>query len=192
MLGAGFTLSERGLGAGTGAPPAGHRGPPPWESAMKRLPKLVSGWHVSTFLLTVFMLVSLGVYSTARYGSLTNAIRFAKGQRLFIDPPAGSVSGAAAGGERQVDFRITNVSSRPVSFTGVRMSCSCVTVQALPTSVPANLTIPFSVKVDLSKRKPGEVVNEYVLLYTDNPGQPTIGMGVNGSVSGERTERRAD
>jgi len=113
------------------------------------------------------------------FGSLPLAIRYARGERLIVEPARLHVAGLTVADQTLVATEVYNYTKVPVRLLGSAASCTCVTVKDLPPSIPAGGKARLSLLVHALADKPG--VDQPIILFTDDPGRPQLGVRVTGT-----------
>lgn len=145
-------------------------------------------WAVTAVTLLTLTAVLL-VWSIVRFGSPGNAIGYASGERIVVDEARKSCGSLAMGEERQVVFRVRNLSGGPITLLGARSSCSCTAAKELPMNVPPSGT--REIRVSVRGIKVGAVF-ETISILTDSPENPALALEISGQVPSERTPTSHD
>jgi hypothetical protein len=123
-------------------------------------------------------------WSLLRFGSLSDAFRYARGSRVVIDPPTLVLPPGRFDDRQTADFRMRNLTSQPVRVLGATVSCDCVTTEGLPTVIDAGGSLRLRSSVHLDARSLGPFVQS-VLYYTDHPAAPSLRVVIRGEIRAE-------
>jgi hypothetical protein len=143
-----------------------------------------------TLLFANLILLTLLCWGCFSFGSVQDALAFARGERLFVDATNKSFGTLKPGEKRVVAYRITNYCGSPVRILGCRPTCIARPAEQLPLTVVAN----GSVQISFLIRAPSTpTAGEFPLfVYTDDALQPELKLTLTGVVravapiSGER------
>jgi len=112
------------------------------------------------------------------FGSLPVALRFLRGERLILEPSQLRVGQLSTSTPVLASTRIRNYTSGPVRLLGSNGRCTCVVAQELPATIPAGGTYELAIEVRALPNK--QVVDEAIVIYTDNRKHPRLGVRVSG------------
>jgi hypothetical protein len=126
-----------------------------------------------------------------RFGSLRDAWLYAGGARVVIDRSALALPTGKVGDTQTAEFRLRNLTSRPVKVLGATVSCDCVTTEGLPAEVAAGGSLRLRSSVHLDGRVTGPF-QQSVTYYTDHPAAPSLRAVIQGNVLAPETEGGAD
>ncbi len=112
-------------------------------------------------------------WSLIRFGSLTDAWRYAGGERIFFDRPMIELDAGKPGEERAAEFRVRNLSDAPVQILGVQTSCNCVAPDVLPATVPPRGSLSLRLRLHLDPTPTG-LVEQTAMYHTDEPTAPEM------------------
>lgn len=115
-----------------------------------------------------------------KYGSPFEALIQARGEPIVVEPSVSQVDEAVAGEKRTFTLRISNHQDRSVRIMGGTTTCSCITTDDLPITVPPNESRPIMVRIRFGGR-PGSFQHSFV-LYTDDENQQTVTASFTGRV----------
>jgi hypothetical protein len=116
-----------------------------------------------------------------RFGSLTDAWRYAQGHRLLVEPSRLDVGEGAPGDSRESSFTVRNLSSAPVRLIGVTSSCECVATDVLPVTIAPRGRATLHVHVHLTGPAP-RTVEQSLIYRTDHDQAGTLRVEVVGRV----------
>lgn len=139
----------------------------------------LSSWVVWP-LAAVVLALGGGLGLRLQFGSLTVALAYLNGERLIVRPVEFAVGEVRPGDERELSAAIINMTARDVVVIGCNSTCSCVTTDTFPRTIPRGATQPLYLKF-----RPGGQLGdvEYVVTYfTDSQELPTIRIHVKGRV----------
>lgn len=133
-------------------------------------------------MLTAVVLTAL--LGLALYGSAWALPAMARGQAILAAPETLEVGRLAVGRDRAAEFQLTNLNSRPVVVQGVRASCTCVAVDALPMEIPPRGRRSLRLNIRPAPEQAGKAYSETLGLYLSIPGR-SITLTVRGTVAHE-------
>jgi hypothetical protein len=113
------------------------------------------------------------------FGSVRDGLLFVKGVRLAIEPETVPVGAGRPGEERRARFRVRNLSGKPITLHGATTSCTCLSVDPLPVTIPAGREKPLGLSLVL-RGKPLQSFEQVVSYMTDLPEQPSVRVKVVG------------
>jgi len=128
-------------------------------------------WLRPALVAVALALAGLGV-AQVRFGSIPLAIRYARGERLIVEPALLHVDGLTVADLTPAATEIHNYTGSPVRLLGSAANCTCVTVKDLPPSIPAGGTARLSFLVHALAGKPD--VDQPIIL-------PQLGVRVTGT-----------
>jgi hypothetical protein len=82
-------------------------------------------WVISTAGLTLLIALILASYGIQRFGSIGKAIAYVRGERLLMDEPIRDLGQVQSGQTVQLSYSVTNWTGKPITFVGIRSSCTC-------------------------------------------------------------------
>jgi len=128
--------------------------------------------------LVAVLLASLSAFGYLRYGSIHNTLAAVRAETLIADSQSKSFGIVDGSKPVPVEFRLTNLSSRPIRILGSRTRCTCVAVDALPITIGPHQSHLFRLTIDAA----GEArdIGEDILLYTNIPSQHEYQLSVVG------------
>ncbi len=128
----------------------------------------------------VILVVVIGLgWSLARFGSLSHAWLYANGVRIFVENPAIRLPDGKPGEDRDADFVVRNISSKPIQILGAQTLCGCVSTAKLPVTVPPGQTNSLRVNLHLERSATG-MVEQNITYHTDEPTAPSLAVVVTG------------
>lgn len=151
---------------------------PPDLAEIQRHP--ISWWIKSAAFSGIVVSMVL-TWAYLKYGSLTTARDYAQGARLVADSADKSFGRLKKGQRTTLSIRISNLSQSPIAILGSKLSCTCLRVNGLPTTIAPSSSTNLEVEVIADNKKPGPVV-ESVQCFTDYPAQPRLMLRVSGQI----------
>lgn len=122
------------------------------------------------------VLAGLGVagllaWSYWQFGSLSMAMAYVSGYALVPESATLDAGDAPAGKDTKVQFRLRNVSGRPVRVVGAKSDCGCVAVDDLPLTVDARQAAEMRLRFSPRPTEVGLLIRHktVLLLDVDNP-----------------------
>ena len=112
------------------------------------------------------------------FGSIPVALHYLRGDRLILEPASLHAEGLTISNFVVVTTEIHNYTRAPVRLLGSAANCTCVTAKDLPGVIPAGEIGRVAFGVRALPGKPE--VNQRIVIYTDNPGRPQLGVHVLG------------
>lgn len=121
------------------------------------------------------------------------------GQRpsLSIENASIELGVVPAGESRQLVYKISNISDRPIRILGSRMSCSCTSVENVPKSIPADDAIEIRARFHPTETQRDRYAGS-ITVFTDDPAMYQLRMEFeaivvepNGSTTSDRTQDTA-
>jgi len=106
------------------------------------------------------------------YGSPYEALLYAKGESLTVEPSVSHVGDGVAGERRTFTIQLTNHRDNPIKVIGGTTNCSCIATSDLPIVVPPKESRSITVRINF-RGGPGRFRHSFV-LYTDDERQATI------------------
>ncbi len=143
--------------------------------------RIVSWWGLNLILANAGLFLLFGaVY--LRFGSISRALGYARGERLLPDQTSKFFGTVKRGTDPSVSFMLKNESNLPVKVLGAKASCTCLVLRSTPHTIPAGDEGTVQVQV-MTNKQIGEV-SATLVLYTDVPGHGAIRLSVNGFIDG--------
>jgi hypothetical protein len=125
----------------------------------------------------------LTLVSLLMFGSVTNGVRWLRGEPLELKAAALTFPPTKAGEQLELAFEVTNRSFRPVHLLGGTSDCSCVKIGGLPAAVPARTTLRVPVTVVVrANNTASEDFSRPVTLTTQLASQPRLFGKIEGRV----------
>lgn len=122
------------------------------------------------------------VWVAVNFDSPHDALLYLRGVRVVLGPEVVSIGTAPAGETRQVTFRIRNLSSKSVTIIGATQTCTCVTADDLPITLPPRTGHDLRVAIHV-EGKPSERIAQDVSYFTNSPGHRALTVGIRGQVA---------
>lgn len=120
-------------------------------------------------LLATLLLAITGLYEIRRIDSI---ISWLQGERIVVDHAFKTVLVHRPSGQAVVDYRLTNISDHPVMLAGAATSCSCTTVEGLPTVLESKQSRTLSARISADEMD-DELIGA-IQIFTDEPGTPVL------------------
>jgi hypothetical protein len=102
------------------------------------------------------------------------------GEAVVIIPATVELGDCLPGDERQMQFRVVNLSSSSVTLTGIYTSCSCLLASSLPMQLEARGASTLQLTVHASGDQ-GDFTRQAV-LYTDSDASPQLPIKLVGRI----------
>jgi hypothetical protein len=122
-------------------------------------------------------------------GSLDAAWAFLRGDDIAIFPATIELGECPTGNVKETQLRVVNLSSSPVSLTGIYTSCSCVLVSALPTTIDPHATYSLHLTIH-SPEQPGDFQRNAV-IYTSSQTSPQFSIAISGRTRNDASRQNA-
>lgn len=106
-----------------------------------------------TLCLTLTLLALGAGYGKYRFGSVSAALAYLRGERLLVAKPTKSVS-AIAGDRIALQYLLTNWTDHPISLIGAASSCTCTALESMPITLSAFESRLVSANVTIEPGKP--------------------------------------
>lgn len=116
------------------------------------------------------------------FGSISDALSFARGKRFYIANPVVYLGRVKPDRAQDVNFRLVNFSNRQFRIVGCETSCGCTTLEDLPLSVPT-----FGERILKLKFVPksGSASTVQIRLFTDNSDVPELSLKIDAQVASD-------
>ena len=150
--------------------------------------EIIKAWAVPAGTI-VAILVILFAWSTTQFGSPMLALAYASGRRIVPDEARKSCGSMVLGQERQVVFRISNLSATPVILLGARSSCTCTVAKELPMTLKPSEARDLHVFVRGIK---AGVFSESITILSNSPEDRALALEIIGHVEPDRRSSRSD
>jgi len=111
---------------------------------------------------TLSLIIGWGYFQT---GSATLVLPYLDGERLLVEPSTLSMAEQKAGGIVEGKFRVVNSTRGDVTLLGAEKSCTCITLDEFPLTIPRGKARELMIKVHLGTR-PGEY-EQSIKFFTD-------------------------
>lgn len=128
----------------------------------------------------VLLLAFAGLVSMM-FGSREAAWEYLRGQEIVVIPSTIELKDCQVDEATEIDLRVMNLSSSPVTLTGMYTTCSCVVASKLPQTIPGHDELSLQIVVHSSDGNPFE---RQAVLYTDSSATPQLQITVLGEVNG--------
>jgi len=102
------------------------------------------------------------------------------GEEIVVIPAAVDLGDCSPGDEQEMQFRVVNMSSSPVTLTGLYTSCSCILSSSLPVRLEARGESTLRMTIHSSEDE-GSFTRRAV-LYTDSKVSPQLPIVVTGRI----------
>lgn len=93
----------------------------------------------------------------------------AEGYVITVDKPVRRVT-IPAGSDHKMVFRVSNVTSSPVTIVGVESLCGCTSVEPIPMRIPASSAAELAVSFNMEGRDGGTTYHWDPRVFTDRSG----------------------
>jgi len=127
------------------------------------------------------VLLAFSVWAASRFDSLRDTVLFLQGVQLTIDPPVAPIGEGRAGAERRATFRLRNLSGTSATILGAQTSCTCLSTEKFPVTIPAGGSLDLHVTLHL-QGKPGEAFEQSITYLTDRPQAPGLPVRLSGRI----------
>ena len=150
---------------GLAAPSAnGPQIPPPRPSRPR---STFRQWIAPPLIGSSIAILGVAAWATINFDSPRDALRYVQGVRLVVEPRVIDFGEAAAGEVRDASFVVRNLANEPITNLGASPSCNCTTNDRLPSSIPANGSHRFRIKLRF-EGEPAERIEQSVKYFTDS------------------------
>ena len=143
-----------------------------------RTPGLSLSRFVPGFCGVTLVIAASLCWSMAVYGSPRNAWLYANGVRIVVDKRTVQVADGRIGDVREGAFLVHNLSDRPVRILGAHVTCSCVSTDKTPMTVPAGGTKEVRLHLDIDKRA-NRTVEQTLTYHKDEPSTPRFAATIS-------------
>lgn len=143
-------------------------------------------WIRHSLSIAALVISVLVAWAYLRFGSLTIALGYAGGQRLFVENASQDFGQVGVGQAVSIDFNVINLSKRVITIVGARSSCTCAVPEGLPLRLDPGTTGLVRVRVN-TNGKSGPVAAS-VPLYTQGPAGADVALEVRGFVDSSDSE----
>lgn len=127
-----------------------------------------------TFM-TCLSFLCLRHYNSYSFTAIINTLR---GDPLIPNKYAINIGKICKDEKRTCEFQITNMSAKPIALFGVRTSCACTTVTALPEMINPRESV--SIKIKVQSQSKGGPFTRHIRLFTNSSDQPFLILRVRG------------
>jgi hypothetical protein len=144
------------------------------------IPRAPLHWVAKTALgAAALFFVIAGVFLLA-FDNPAQALARLRGEAITVEPEVRQVGDGIAGQGRAISLEVINHTDTPICVIGGSTSCSCMTAEDLPLTVPAREQRSLAIRVTF-KGKPGRFLHRFV-FYTDSKKQPVVVVRLAGRV----------
>ncbi|MEX0613970.1 MAG: DUF1573 domain-containing protein [Pirellulales bacterium] len=126
------------------------------------------------------MLIAVYLIVCRWFGTSEAAWALLRGEDVVVIPSTVHLGDCLPGDVKEIKFRVVNMSSAPVTLTGLYTSCSCILASSLPVTLEANGACKLRITVHSSGDR-GNFTRRAV-LYTDSPRSRHLPMVVTGTM----------
>lgn len=123
---------------------------------------------ISVLAISFLLLGSIFGWAYSRTGSASLILRFLNGEQLLVDPMTVSLGTLEKGTKPEFRIRVVNATTSDVTLVGAQRSCSCITTEEFPLSIPQGHSRELKLNLNVARRS-GEI-EESVKFYTDYGG----------------------
>jgi len=110
------------------------------------------------------------VVAAVTLGSADRVVPYLQGRRLLVEPLVLSIN--EDDDEKIIPATLTNIGTREITIISANSSCSCLTVEQMPLSIPSGESTTLHVKYRKSALSAkGQLT---LTLVTDHPDQPLV------------------
>jgi Protein of unknown function (DUF1573) len=124
----------------------------------------------------------LAVVCHARFGSVTVALRYLRGDRLIATPTYFDLGTIEPKTDKSLIFYIYNWTGEQIEILGSNSSCGCMTTAKLPLTLLPNQSETISIAYRSSAE--GQPFEQHIDFYTDYDRKRYIRVTIRGAVSG--------
>lgn len=151
-----------------------------------KIRKFARSWAFQAVATCVIALSVVCSWTYFRFGSISAAIDYLEGKPLSASRTVISLGDIGLEDSRVIEFRIQNHSDQPITLVGSRVSCSCISIDSLPSAIfpRQERVLPVRFK---NNGKLG-VWNQKFVIFSDSPTQPEIWLKIEGNTVGAATE----
>jgi hypothetical protein len=101
-----------------------------------------------------------------RFGSLSLARAYLRGERFFVEPRHIELGDGQPGKQREIEICIANYDGIPIRLIGSSASCACMVSETLPLTIPAGSQCTYRLVFTFPPK--GSEFRHELLTYTDN------------------------
>jgi hypothetical protein len=133
-------------------------------------------------IVVLFVACASLAWANSVFGSLRNTWLYACGMRLVTEP-SGVMLGIVKGGEtREATISVRNLTRSSVTILGVESSCTCLSSDKLPITIPPLSAAPLHLSMHFSESEGTHRVTQIVTYHTTQRSQPEIKVSVTADV----------
>lgn len=149
------------------------RDPPPWHY-------LRAFAAILAVAAAIFGILALVGYW--RFGSLTIAREYLRGERFIVEPRLVRLGEGQPGERWVVVTHIANFTDAPVRLFGSSNECGCMVAEQLPLTIAAGEQVEYRIVIAFLS-KPGSDFKHTLVTYTDGKGMPELLIAFVGKVA---------
>jgi hypothetical protein len=143
--------------------------------------KLTDRYTIITVLLTLLVLILFATYVSLYFRSFSRALAYSRGDRIFVDNPNIVLDKSRFTKTRTLNYIVTNLTNAPIEILGTQISCSCISIDKLPSSLVPFQTIEFQVIISIPKDSKN--FGGSIRIFTDDPYQKEMALSFTGQIS---------
>jgi hypothetical protein len=129
--------------------------------------------------LTIFLLAILVLLVTFRFGSISDAVEWSRGNRFYFSSSDLFLGDVESGKALSPSVRLINHYQQEFHIIGSSTSCKCSTIDALPLLIPKSSSYLLKIKY-VPQSDVTLPVN--IRLFTDNPEVPELRLRIFANV----------
>jgi hypothetical protein len=123
---------------------------------------------------SVAIFAILLIVARIEFGSVTHAVGWLQGERVWVSPQTLDV-GSLEPGDHGIQIRVVNFYDRPVRIVGGTGQCSCLSFVDLPQQLKARESRYIDLIASVGGKAPKSPDNLYrFVLFTDAPGSKRV------------------
>lgn len=116
-----------------------------------------------------------------QFGTLGNAVAYARGQRVIAEPAVLDFGTATVGSSRERQVVVRNLTAVELRVVGGTVDCACTAIDDLPISIPPGGHQAVTIRLRFVGS--GGVLSHSATLTTDAPDQPPLHIHLSGRIS---------
>lgn len=133
---------------------------------LRPLKRLAKPWAARTTVLSALALALVASGAVFRFGSLSTAVAYLRGDRIIPDAYTKTFGEAAVRERPSIDFLLGNWAKEPIKVLGTNSSCSCLVSSGVPVVIRPGESAVLSVRA-LSKGKAGPYSSRLSVITDD-------------------------
>jgi hypothetical protein len=149
--------------------------------SMRSGTRLLGSILLCSFIGAGVLLLAVGGLIAWMFGSREAAWQYLRGQEMVVIPSTIELRDCQVDEATEIDLKVMNLSSSPVTLTGMYTTCSCVVASNLPQTIPGHDELSLQIVVHSTDGRPFE---RQAILYTDSRATPELQITVLGEVDG--------